>query len=337
MNYNPNAPDVVGPIFGLPYTEDEASIIILPVPWDVTTSYHSGTSKGPQAILDASTQLDLELSGINDAWKIPIWMATIPNDILVVNKVLRQKIKPFIHSLENDKLPTENFQEIISEVNSVSLNIKNRVKKQASKYLNNNKIVGVLGGEHSVSLGLLEALADTHEEFGILQIDAHKDLRKAYQEFEYSHASIMYNALALPQVNKLVQVGGRDYCPEESNFVKKASGRVEVFYDVELKSKMYAGVFWDKICADIIDKLPEYVYISFDIDGLTPHLCPGTGTPVPGGLEYQEAIYLIRMLAKSGRKIIGFDLCEVAPRENDNEWNGNVGARVLYNLCCWAQ
>lgn len=334
MNYDPSVPGIKGSIFGFPYSEKEASIVIIPVPWDVTVSNHSGTSKGPQAILDSSLQLDLELFGIKDAWKTSIWMASISHEILELNNKLRKEIEPYLNSLENNLTPITHFQNIISKVNKAALNLKNQVINQSSKYLEKNKIVAVLGGEHSIALGLIEALSNKYNNFGILQIDAHMDLRKAYQGFEHSHASVMYNVMQLPQVCNLVQVGIRDYCPKETEYVKKAQNKIAVFYDEEIKSKLYFGTPWKKICENIINKLPEYVYISFDIDGLNPHLCTGTGTPVPGGMEYKEAIYLIKILVKSGRKIIGLDLCEVAPKENDKDWNGNVGARVLYNLCC---
>ncbi len=335
-NYNPSAPGVRGSVFGLPYSEEEAKVILLPVPWDVTTSSLAGTSLGPQAILDASPQLDLELFGINTAWKIPIWMAPISEELKRQNDTLRKKITPYLHSLENPSVPDQNFQTVISKVNEASLILKQKIKNQSSKYLEQEKIVGIVGGEHSVPLGLIEALAERHDEFGILQIDAHMDLRNAYEGFTHSHASIMYNAMELAQISKLVQVGIRDYCQDELDYVKASNGSVEVCYDDEMKFKLYQGLTWDTISSGIVKKLPKKVYISFDVDGLNPHLCTGTGTPVPGGLEFQETIYLIRKIVESGRKIIGFDLCEVAPKVSDNDWNGNVGARILYNLCCFA-
>jgi agmatinase len=108
---------------------------------------------------------------------------------------------------------------------------------------------------------------------------------------------------------------------------------VAIFYDSFLKEGMNDGKSWKKQCKKIVAQLPQKVYISFDIDGLDPKLCPGTGTPVPGGLEFDQAVYLLKALVRSGREIIGFDLVEVAPGES--EWNGNVGARLLYKLCNW--
>jgi agmatinase len=193
------------------------------------------------------------------------------------------------------------------------------------------KLVGLVGGDHSIPLGFLRALCEKYDRFGILQIDAHADLRKAYEGFAYSHASIMYNALKVPAVNRLVQVGIRDICEEEEKVMQRAMGRVVTFYDDDIKSQQYEGKTWTSICDEIINTLPDLVYISFDIDGLDPKLCPSTGTPVAGGLEFDQAKYLITKLVHSGRKIIGFDLCEVAP--GPTEWDANVGARMLYHLC----
>ena len=195
-------------------------------------------------------------------------------------------------------------------------------------------MVGLVGGDHSIPLGYLRALPNFYARFGVLQIDAHADLRKAYQGFTYSHASIMYNALKIPAVNALVQVGIRDLCEEENEVIRRARGRVVTFFDEDIKSAMYSGRTWDNVCDKIIEALPENVYISFDIDGLDPKLCPGTGTPVPGGLEFYQVIHLLKRLAVAGKRIIGFDLNEVAPSK-DNDWDANVGARMLYQLCNW--
>jgi agmatinase len=141
----------------------------------------------------------------------------------------------------------------------------------------------------------------------------------------------MYNALKIPQVKKLVQVGIRDWCQAENDLINASKGRVKTFFDYQLKEQSYRSRSWVSICSDIIQELPKHVYISFDIDGLDPKLCPNTGTPVPGGLEFGEAVFLMEMIARSGKKIIGFDLNEVAPGKD--EWNGNVGARLLYKMC----
>jgi len=143
----------------------------------------------------------------------------------------------------------------------------------------------------------------------------------------------MYNALKLPGVSRLVQVGTRDYCDEELGVAKRAMGRVVTWFDEDLKAQLYEGKTWSQLCDQIIADLPENVYISFDIDGLDPQLCPNTGTPVPGGLDFPMATFLLKKLASSGRKIISFDLNEVSPGSTD--WDANVGARLLYQLCSY--
>jgi agmatinase len=195
--------------------------------------------------------------------------------------------------------------------------------------MDQNKIVALLGGDHSTPLGLMQALAEKHSSFGILHIDAHADLREAYEGFEYSHASIMFNAIKIPQITHLVQVGIRDYCEAELRLIK-SDNRISAFFDRDIKHRQFEGTTWASICDQIIDVLPKKVYLSFDIDGLDPKLCPNTGTPVPGGLELEQSIYLVEKLVYSGRTIIGFDLNEVAPGKD--EWDANVGARLLYRL-----
>jgi agmatinase len=136
----------------------------------------------------------------------------------------------------------------------------------------------------------------------------------------------------LPGVGKLVQVGIRDVGSREVEFIERSKGRVKCFYDQHMRDRQFDGATWSKVCKDIIAALPREVYVSFDIDGLTSEHCPHTGTPVPGGLTFPETCHLLEMLAKSGRRVIGFDLCEVAPSTGGDEWNGSVGARILYKL-----
>jgi agmatinase len=326
-----------GNIFGLPFTTDEAEIVLIPVPWDVTVSYSDGTSEGPEAIYHASSQVDLLDPLVKDSWKIGVAMEVPSGKIGSLNKTLRKKAAAYIRSLE--KGVSENapaMKKTRNEVNAGCAELKQLVKGLAQKQLAKNKIVGLVGGDHSTPLGFMEALADKYSGFGILQFDAHCDLRMAYEGFEYSHASIMYNALKIPQVKKLVQVGIRDWCEAENEVIINSKGRVKTFFDHAMKRRMYEGESWKKICSEIISNLPEKIYISFDIDGLDPKLCPGTGTPVPGGLEFEQAVYLMGQVAVSGKRIIGFDLNEVAPGKDDPKgasWNGNVGARLLYKMC----
>ncbi len=326
-NYNPSDVGVSGSLFGLPYTTETADIVLIPVPWDVTVSYADGTSNGPEAILEASPQLDLEIFGVQQPWKLAQVMLPVPHQLKTKSIEARKIAAPYIKELELGN-PTENL--VPQQVNSACEEMISSVEQTARKWLDRDKIVGLVGGDHSTPLGLIRALGAYHKSFAILQIDAHMDLRDSYEGFQYSHASIMNNALKLPFVSKLVQVGIRDYCEEEVNHVGFKEKRIKTFFDQENHDRLFHGDSWRDIALDIIAQLPKKVYISFDIDGLDPKLCPNTGTPVPGGLEMQQVTYLISELVRAKKKIIGFDLCETGVASN--EWDQNVAARILYRL-----
>ncbi|MDR0661056.1 MAG: agmatinase family protein [Prevotellaceae bacterium] len=325
-----------GRYFALPYTVEEAEIVLIPVPWDVTTSYHTGASRGPQAILEASTQVDLFDFSIENAWQIKIGTHPINEGIYSRSIELRNDAEHVIRHLEEGGDPDEKvIVKRIQRINEASAELNDWVRFHSLDYLDKGKLVGIVGGEHSVPLGLIKVLSGRYANFGVLHIDAHADLREAYEGFTHSHASIMYNVLhEVENIERLVQVGIRDLSQDEMCFADQ-DDRIVMFNDEALSEAMFSGKNWQQLCNDIINKLPENVYVSFDIDGLSPDLCPNTGTPVPGGLSFQQATYLLRTLAKSGRRIIGFDLNEVASNENI-DLDANVGARLLYKLCCYS-
>ncbi|RYZ80418.1 MAG: arginase, partial [Proteobacteria bacterium] len=204
--------------------------------------------------------------------------------------------------------------------------------------LKNKKLLGLVGGDHSTPWGAIRAVAEEFKnDFGVLHIDAHADLRNAYQGLTQSHASIMYNVMtAEARPKKLVQIGIRDFCEEEYEFIQTRPD-IKTFFDIELKHRLLRGESWAQVCKDVINELPDNVYISFDIDGLDPAFCPSTGTPVPGGLSVDQVFFLFAEVVRSGKKIIAFDLNEVSTGgAEEAAWDGNVGARVLYKLCGWA-
>ncbi|MEO6902950.1 MAG: agmatinase family protein [Bacteroidia bacterium] len=319
-------------IYGLPFTTEEAEVVIIPVPWEVTVSYSTGTALGPQAIFEASFQVDLFDPKIKDAWKIGLAMESISDDIASISESNRRKAENYITLLGEGQNPESNpkMNETLLAINAECVKLNKWVKNKALNYLSKNKIIALLGGDHSTPFGLMQALAEKHDSFAILQIDAHADLRNAYEGFEFSHASIMYNALKIPQVSKLVQVGIRDYCEEEYDLIQNSNGRIVTFFDRDIKNQQYEGTSWGNICNKIIETLPHHIYLSFDIDGLDPKLCPNTGTPVAGGFEFEQILLLIEKIVEAGKCIISFDLNEVTP--GGNEWDANVGARLLYRI-----
>ena len=330
QTFNPNNPGLPGHLFGLPFTPETSQLVIIPVPWEVTVSYPSGTAGGPQAILDASSQVDLAVQDIPDAWKLGVSMLPLSRSMYDESAKLREWAT---QRSGQDEGQLKTADPALKKINEACENLNIYVKSTAQKLMKDGKMVALVGGDHSTPLGLLRLLNERYDKFGILQFDAHMDLRKAYQGFTYSHASFMYNALKLPGVSRLIQVGIRDYCDEELDIVKRAMGRVVTWFDEDIKSQLYEGKTWSTLCNKVIADLPENVYISFDIDGLDPHYCPNTGTPVPGGLDFQMATFLIKKIVATGRKIISFDLSEVCPGPTD--WDANVGARLLYFLSNW--
>jgi agmatinase len=330
-SFNPDGVGVKGTLFGLPFTEATAEVIVIPIPWDITTSYGEGTSDGPLAILNASVQLDYEQPDIPEAWKLGIAMTEIPAVWNSLSITLRLKAAEYIAWLEagSDDSQMEEMSKILVELNEQCAQLMRYVRQESDYWLKQGKMTVLLGGDHSTPLGHINACSQFYGELGVLQIDAHADLRLAYEGFDYSHASIMRNALGIKNITKLVQVGVRDFCPEETELIN-SSGRITTFFDQQIKEAAFAGKSWSDQCSEIVITLPNQVYISFDIDGLNPIYCPNTGTPVPGGFHFDQIMFLFKAIVKSGRKIVGMDLCEVATGNDD--YDANVGARALYRM-----
>ncbi len=333
--FNPNK--VSNPnnnIFGLPFTEEDAKLIIIPVPWEVTVSHLAGTARAADHVYRSSLFVDIFDVDGDAGWKKGFYMQEIDKKLLFKNDYLRKEAELYIDYISQGASIEENkfMYKSLKEINEGSAFMNKWVYENSKTLLEKDKLVAVLGGDHSTSLGLMKALSEKHGDFGVLQIDAHCDLRNKYEDFNYSHASIMYNALTeLPAITKLVQLGVRDYCEEEWNYICNSNFRVVTYFDKQVKNRLFEGQTWKTIANEIIQNLPQKVYISFDIDGLDRKLCPNTGTPVIGGFQSEEMIYLIQKVKESGRELIGFDLVEIGVGQTD--WDSNVGASILWRLC----
>jgi agmatinase len=321
-------------IFGLPFSEEDSRLVIIPVPWEVTVSFGSGTARVGEQIMRASLQVDLFDPDVPDGWRQGFYMRDTDKKILLKSDYLRKEAELYIDYIANGDIVEQNqfMCKTLKEVNEGSFFLNNWVYHQTKALLDQGKLVALLGGDHSTPLGFFKAIAEKHGDFGILQIDAHCDLREAYEGFVYSHASIMYNALKeIPQLRKLVQAGIRDYSQGEWEFIQENQDRIKTYFDQDIRFRQYEGETFKQITDEIISQLPDKVYISFDIDGLDPKLAPNTGTPVQGGFETEQVYYIFNKLRQSGKQIIGFDLNEVSTSESG--WDANVGARVLFKMC----
>ena len=315
-------------LFGATLTEEEASLHVIGVPWDATTSYRPGTSLAPARICRASHQLDLADRVFGKVYREGIAFLLL-DELAGRNQLARQDAEQIIQAFDEGREPDASLTKY---VDAFCEEMNQAVYMRAKASLEQGKRVALFGGDHSTPYGLIRALSERYESFGILQIDAHLDLRRAYEGFAFSHASICYNLLRdFPQISRLTSVGIRDYSAEEAELADASEGRVKVFYDEALFEEIAQGTSFSKIVHSILETLPPTLYLTLDIDGLTQAFCPQTGTPVPGGLTFQQVVYLIHQIAKSGRKIIGFDIVEVTP--SDDEWDLNVASRLLYKLC----
>lgn len=334
MSFDPSGIAVKnGQFLGLPYSIDEAEIVLLPIPWDVTTSYRDGTAQGPEGIVQASYQIDLFSPYLKNAWDIRLATVALSQDWIKLSRKYRIMARGYIQFLEGGGEVSRSvaMQNTLAEINAAGVKFHESTYQETKQLLKQGKRVVVFGGDHSVSLGPIRAYAET-EKFSVLHVDAHADLREAYEDFEHSHASIIYNIKDLPAITHITQIGIRDVSKDEIELIKD-SPKITTFFDWDLKAERARGMSWDTQCDKIIQTLGDSVYLTFDIDGLDPKLCPNTGTPVAGGFELSEMLYLFEKIVKSGRKIIGADLVEVAPGK-DSEWDCNVGARLLFQICC---
>ncbi len=332
--FDPNGVGVDnGRYFGLPFEPEEAELVLISVPWDVTVSYGAGTAYAPDALIEASTQLDLYDAAAPGEWRRGIATADVDYSLQESSQRLRSDAQRVIDHLEGGGAVTDDsVVRKIRRVNDGCREMNANVGRQAAHWLDRGRIVGLVGGDHSTPYGLIGALAARHESLGILHVDAHCDLREAYEGFEFSHASIMYNVLRdFPQVKRIVEVGVRDFCDAEAALAER-SERVAMFSDARLSAAEFEGEPWGALCRRMVGALPEEVYVSFDIDGLTVENCPHTGTPVPGGLTFARACFLLEKLVESGRRIVGFDVVEVVPHPEERI-DAVVGARILYKLC----
>ena len=263
----------------------KAKFHILPVPLEKTVSSGTGTSRGPEAILSASNELE-RYTGKSEPCLDGIYTYPIMNCDKPINQVI------------------ENIRKITKEISS------------------NNKIAITIGGEHSITYGAVNGVFEglnllNKNQIGIIQIDAHADLRKSYQNQMHSHASVMY--LLSKEKYKIAQFGVRAISLEE---VENRSKFDIVYFDAET-------IHLNKEIV-LPTNFPKKVYISFDVDGLDPSIMPATGTPVPGGIGYYKSLDLIKKMIK-GREVIGFDMVELSPIKNFEAYNFTV-ATLIYKI-----
>lgn len=259
---------------------EQAKIVILPVPFDKTSTWSKGSDKGPKAIIEASRNMELyDIETQTEVFREGIWTA-----------------KP---------VSLKTSGQMIEEVNRL-----------AGSFLDQDKFVVTLGGEHTVCLGAINAHADFYDDLSILQLDAHTDLRDEYQGNPYSHASVM--ARVREKVDNIVSVGIRSMDSGELASIREK----KVFYAHKIASV-------DNWMDRAADRLSPNVYITIDLDVFDPGIMPSTGTPEPGGLDWYTVIRLLKRVAEK-RQVVGFDVVELCPSQNKAP--DFLAAKLIYKL-----
>lgn len=259
---------------------ESASVAILPIPFDVSSTWMKGSEKGPDAIIEASANMELY-------------------DIETNTEVYRYGI------FTCEPVVAGGAQEMIEKSRS-----------NVAEMLNDGKFVVALGGEHTVSLGVVQACHERYPGMSVLHLDAHADTRDTYQDDKYSHACVMARVRELTK--EIVSVGIRSMDASEV----EGLDRSRVFFARDLQTRQD----WAE---DMVKKLTDEVYITIDLDVFDPGIMPSTGTPEPGGLGWYQVLDLLRVVARQ-KTIVGFDVVELRP--TDNKAPDFLAAKLIYTL-----
>ena len=260
---------------------EKAKVVLLPVPYDGTSTWGKGADKGPEAFLEASENMEIyDIETDSEVYKQGIYLA--------------------------DTL--ENFETPDAMVETVHKTVKDYIKR--------GKLVTMVGGEHSISIGAIRAFSECVEDLTVLQIDAHADLRKEYGGTKYNHACAMYEA---KETTNLVQVGIRSMDYTETLVMD----RDNVFFAHEMISED----FW---MDSALDLMTDNVYITFDLDAFDPSILPSTGTPEPGGLFWYETLDFLKRVFKE-KNVVGFDIVELCPNDIDRS-SDFLAAKLYYKM-----
>ncbi len=273
---------------------DNSRIVVLPAPYEHSVSYGEGTRLGPEAIIRASHYVEF------------------------YDEEFRREL------CFRSGIATLSPIRFGKRVNRSALDL---LEASVAELLDRGKFVVTLGGEHTISLAPVAAHLRRYPDLSVLQFDAHSDLRDSYQDNKFSHACVMSRIVELVKPNRIVQVGIRAQCAEEAEFIE--AHKVNTFYAHQIRGSSYftGSGGWKR---EVIDRLTDHVYVTFDVDGLDPSIMPSTGTPEPNGLQWSETIELLRMVGEH-KSIVGCDVVELSPRK-DLSFPDLTAAKLTYKL-----
>ncbi len=321
MTTDPNDIGVPGFLFGIPTSPLKAKGIIFPIPWEITVTYHRGTSLLPDSIIEATRQIEFQSLIFPEIslWKEGVAMVPACADIVGWNA----QYKKLGNQLYQDNPHDQN---LIKQLDQITMKMIDTAENLIKEWTTKEKWVGVLGGEHTVMLPNWKVAYESHGgDLSLIVIDAHLDLRDTYAGLKWSHATVFRRIVEdLGTPKQIIYVGTRAVAPYEWEFVNNNPDLIKVFPAIEINSQTLSVM-------QILNQLKtDTVYISVDVDGFDCSITPHTGTPVPGGITYSFFQELLRQIVASKLKIAGFDICEGVPGVPDTD----VIAWLIFDLCC---
>lgn len=326
-----------GDYFGVPSSPEQSQLVLVSVPWDATAPAGAVASYAPDAIIEVSARMDPYDPISPDEWKNGFATDDVDYTLQDRSQLLRsdvEKLRSYAASGGSimGQLADDYYARRQRRVDDGCRDMVASVRAVSAGWLRQGKVVGLVGGDHSTPQGLIEALAAREPGIGILHMDARCRLKARCEGFEYSCESLMYNVLKnVEGIGRVVQVSQRDFSATEHR-VARESERIALYDTDRLASMRFDGASWREVCDAIVSELPSTVYVDFDISALSIENCPHSPYAAPGGLRFDEALYMINRVVESGRRIAGFDVAGVVPKVEDYV-DAAVAARMLYRLC----
>ena len=321
-----------GYYFGEKTLPADADLVIVSAPWSVTSDFGRGATYTPDAVIDASA--DSNLYDVATGFSAEGRVATVEIDYNIQEQsehLGRDAERIADKVFDGEESLSEYAIRKLKHIKAGFDEMHASIYEQTKHWVSQGKAVAVIGGDHSVSFGAIKAVAEQHNDLGVLFIDAHADFARNSELFPYSHRSIARNIVEeIESVAHLVEVGVRDIDKSELEMLL-SNDKVDLFLAEQVAERRFEGESWGKLCREMVEKLPQKVYVSLDIDALKIEFCTHTNTPVPGGMTFDEVVYLVNCIVKSGRKIVGFDITEVVSNMDD-KMDAIVAVRLLTKM-----
>lgn len=322
--------------FRLPTPPSKADLVLVSVPWGVTLTSGNGTLYTPDAIIESSARVCRYDVASGTTIKGRVATADVDYDIQELAQHLNSDAKHLFQRLSSGgTIDGDYYRRKKNRIEAGFAEMHERVYGQVVSYVRQGKTIGIVGGDHSVSFGAVRALAERNDGLGILYLDSHCDLKSRFDILKYSPRSIAGSILKeIPGIHSMTQVGVCEATRSEFE-IASSEPRLTIFTRGNVTERTGNGERWADICNEITATLPEKVYISLDVDVFESGSFPNVVYPVPGGMRFEDMMFLLRTVATSGREIVGFDVTEIVPAA-ENSIDAVNGAYLIARLAAMA-